>query len=43
MKLFSLINDKVKTVSSKDFRLEKDIQNLIEKDITNDEETYKMK
>jgi RecB family endonuclease NucS len=33
MKLFSLINDKVKTVSSKDFRLEKDIQNLIEKNL----------
>jgi predicted transport protein len=33
MKLFSLTNDKIKSVSSKDFKLEKDIQNLIEKNL----------
>ena len=33
MKLFSLINDKIKSVSSKEFKLEKDIQNIIEKNL----------
>lgn len=33
MKLYSITNDKVKSVSSKDFKLEKDIQTIIEKNL----------
>lgn len=33
MKLYSIINDKIKSVSSKEFKLEKDIQILIERNL----------
>lgn len=33
MKLFSLNNQVVKSITSKDFKLEKDIQNLVEKNL----------
>ena len=33
MKLYSITNEKVKSVSSKDFKLEKDIQTIIEKNL----------
>jgi len=33
MKIFALNNDRLKSISSIDFKIEKDIQNLIEKNL----------